>query len=51
MVTQVWGIKWKVPEIIIISRGNSDWPAGLLLQTRAWVVYSVIHGTLNEALR
>jgi len=45
------GIKWKMPEIILISRGDSEWPSGLLLQIWTWVVYSVPHGTLSEGLR
>ena len=45
------GIKWKMPEIILISRGDSDWPPGLLLQSRTRVVYSVPNGTLSEGLR
>jgi len=42
---------WKMPEIILISRGNSELPIGLLLQVYSWVVYSVPHGTLSEGLR
>ena len=42
---------WIMPEIILISRGNSELPTGLLLQVWTWVVYSVPHGTLNEGLR
>jgi hypothetical protein len=42
---------WKMPEIILISRGNSELPIGLLLQVYSRVVYSVPHGTLSEGLR
>ncbi len=42
---------WKMPEIILISRGNSEFPTGLLLQVWTWVVYSVPHKTLSEGLR
>jgi hypothetical protein len=34
-----------------ISRGYSEWPTGILLQSRTWVVYSVPHGTLSDCLR
>ena len=31
-------------ENALVSRGNSEWPPGILLQS-IWVVYSVPHGT------
>jgi hypothetical protein len=42
---------WKMPEIILISRGNSELLIGLLLQVYSWVVYSVPIGKLSEGLR
>jgi hypothetical protein len=48
----IFGTVWKMPEIILISPGCSDWPPGILVQLDLGILVQLVpHVKLIDGLR